>query len=84
MTRPSLVCYTAVMIINTYDAKTNLSKLLARVEAGETITIAKAGKPIAELKPHSPAKTYYDMIGTVKPQPTDATKRVRKLRDNWR
>jgi prevent-host-death family protein len=35
--------------INIYDAKTNLSKLLERVQNGETITIAKAGKPIADL-----------------------------------
>jgi prevent-host-death family protein len=37
--------------INTHDAKTHLSQLLARVEAGETITIARDGKPVAKLVP---------------------------------
>lgn len=39
-------------VVNVHDAKTNLSKLLERVEAGESITIARAGKPIADLVPH--------------------------------
>lgn len=37
--------------VNIHQAKTHLSKLLARVEAGETIVIARAGKPVAELGP---------------------------------
>lgn len=36
-------------IVNIHEAKTHLSRLLARVEAGEEITIAKAGRPIARL-----------------------------------
>jgi len=36
-------------IVNVHDAKTHLSKLLERVQAGEEITIAKAGKPCAKL-----------------------------------
>ena len=39
------------MIVNIHEAKTQLSKLLARVAAGEEIIIAKAGKPIARLSP---------------------------------
>lgn len=35
--------------VNIHEAKTHLSRLLARVQAGEEITIAKAGKPIARL-----------------------------------
>jgi prevent-host-death family protein len=35
--------------INVAEAKARLSELLARVEAGEEITIARAGKPIARL-----------------------------------
>lgn len=38
-------------LINIYEAKTNLSKLLERVALGEEIIIAKAGKPIARLAP---------------------------------
>jgi prevent-host-death family protein len=37
--------------VNVYDAKTHFSKLLARVEAGERIVIARAGKPVAILGP---------------------------------
>lgn len=35
--------------VNTHEAKTQLSKLLVRVQAGEEIVIAKAGIPIARL-----------------------------------
>ena len=38
--------------VNIYEAKTHLSKLLEAVEAGERVTIARAGKPIADLVPH--------------------------------
>ncbi len=37
--------------VNVHEAKTHLSRLLARVEAGERIVIARAGKPIAILAP---------------------------------
>jgi prevent-host-death family protein len=37
--------------VNVHEAKTQLSKLLARVAAGEEIVIARAGKPVARLVP---------------------------------
>ncbi|HEX7835035.1 MAG TPA: type II toxin-antitoxin system Phd/YefM family antitoxin [Pseudolysinimonas sp.] len=37
--------------VNIYDAKTQLSKLIARVEAGEQITISRNGRPAARLVP---------------------------------
>jgi prevent-host-death family protein len=37
--------------INVHEAKTRLSKLLKRVQLGEEIVIAKAGKPVARLVP---------------------------------
>jgi prevent-host-death family protein len=37
--------------VNIHEAKTHLSKLLARVMRGEEIVIAKAGKPVARLVP---------------------------------
>ncbi|HDN79959.1 MAG: type II toxin-antitoxin system Phd/YefM family antitoxin [Chloroflexi bacterium] len=40
-----------MVIVNVYEAKTHFSKLLLRVEAGEEIIIAKAGKPVARLIP---------------------------------
>jgi prevent-host-death family protein len=38
--------------VNVYEAKTHLSKLLERVERGETIVIARAGTPVAVLSPY--------------------------------
>jgi prevent-host-death family protein len=37
--------------VNVHEAKTHLSRLLERVEAGEEITLARAGRPIAKLVP---------------------------------
>lgn len=37
--------------VNIHQAKTSLSKLVERVEAGEEIIIARAGKPAAKLVP---------------------------------
>jgi prevent-host-death family protein len=37
--------------VNVHEAKTHLSRLLERVEAGEEITLARAGRPIARLVP---------------------------------
>jgi len=37
--------------VNTHEAKTHLSRLLARVQAGEEIIIARAGTPVARLVP---------------------------------
>lgn len=37
------------MIVNIHEAKTHLSRLLARVLEGEDVVIAKAGEPVARL-----------------------------------
>jgi prevent-host-death family protein len=37
--------------VGAYEAKTHLSKLLEKVEAGEEITITKHGAPVAKLVP---------------------------------
>ncbi len=39
------------MRVNVGQAKTDLSKLLARVEAGEDVEIARDGQPVARLVP---------------------------------
>lgn len=36
---------------NIHEAKTHLSRLIERAEAGETIIIAKAGRPKVRLSP---------------------------------
>jgi prevent-host-death family protein len=42
------------MEVNVHEAKTHFSRLLQRVAAGEEITIAKAGVPVARLVPIEP------------------------------
>ncbi len=37
--------------VNIHEAKTHLSAILKRVESGEDVLIAKAGKPIARVSP---------------------------------
>ena len=47
--------------VNVHEAKTHFSKLLARVEKGEEVVIARSGKPIARLVPggvESPAPIF--------------------------
>lgn len=36
---------------NIHEAKSQLSKLIQAMEQGETVIIAKAGKPVAQLGP---------------------------------
>ena len=38
--------------VNMHEAKTHLSRLVERVEAGEEIVIARAGRPVARLVPY--------------------------------
>ena len=40
--------------VNVHEAKSNLSRLLAQVEAGEDVVIARNGKPVARLVPCEP------------------------------
>lgn len=37
--------------VNIHEAKTHLSRLVERVEAGEEIVIARGGRPVARLVP---------------------------------
>lgn len=39
--------------VNVHEAKTTLSQLLEAVERGEPVTIARNGKPVADLVPSS-------------------------------
>ena len=39
-----------MVTVNVHEAKPNLSRLLARVEAGEEVIIARNGKPVARLE----------------------------------
>jgi prevent-host-death family protein len=41
--------------VNVHEAKTQLSRLLEEVEAGERVIIARAGEPVAVLSPYKAA-----------------------------
>lgn len=38
-------------VFNIHEAKTNLSALVAKAEAGEDVVIARSGKPVVRLVP---------------------------------
>lgn len=40
-------------VVNVYEAKTQLSRLLEQVERGEEVVVARAGRPIARLVPYA-------------------------------
>ena len=42
--------------VNIHEAKTHLSRLIADVERGEDVTIARAGEPVARLVPAGPPR----------------------------
>lgn len=48
------------LVLNVQEAKTRLSELLARVESGESVVIARAGRPVAHLSAVSapPSRTF--------------------------
>lgn len=55
-------------MVNIHQAKTTLSKLVERAEAGEEIIIARAGKPIARLvafHERPPARTPGSLRGSI-------------------
>lgn len=60
--------------VNVHDAKTHFSKLLARVEAGEEVVIARAGTPVAVLSKYEPPKRSSfigSLAGRFPPLPDD-------------
>jgi prevent-host-death family protein len=52
--------------LNVHEAKTHLSKYLARIEAGESIVLCKRNVPIAEIRPYAPTPTEPRPIGAMK------------------
>lgn len=52
--------------VNIHEAKTRFSELVAAVEAGEEIVVARAGKPVLRLVKEAPAKTSYRKGGAWK------------------
>ena len=52
--------------VNTHEAKTQLSKLIAAVRAGEEVVICQAGKPVARLAAYEPARKKKRQLGLLK------------------
>lgn len=52
--------------VNVHTAKTQLSKLIALVEDGEEVVIARNGRPVARLVPHEPRRDYRSFVGAWK------------------
>lgn len=55
--------------VNIHEAKTHLSRLVERVQAGEEIVIAKAGRPAARLVPIEGARAPVKIGGLKQPLP---------------
>jgi len=58
-------------MVGAYEAKTHLSELLEKVEAGEEITITKYGVPVARLVPVKKEASRKERV--------DAIERLQKL-----
>ena len=50
------------MEVGAYEAKTNLSRLLEKVERGERITLTRHGRPVAMLVPVEEKRPAEDVI----------------------
>lgn len=76
--------------ISLAEAKTHLSELLDRVEAGASIEITRRGKPVACLSGIARARKPIDramleaLTGTMPHQVPDAADLVRAMRDGDR
>jgi prevent-host-death family protein len=76
--------------INLADAKAHLSELIDRVEAGDSIDITRRGKPVARLTAVASPRKRVDaallqsLTETMPPQPQDAARLVRSMRDGDR
>ena len=59
-------------IVNIHEAKTNMSRLLQSVAQGKSVTIANAGKPVAQLTPiGGVAKRKFGTLRGKYPVPND-------------
>ena len=61
--------------VNIHEAKTDLSKLIAAVEAGDEVVIARRGKPVVKLvkyeRPQRPPLGWLELPGPIDPSVFD-------------
>lgn len=56
-------------VVNMHEAKSQLSKLVARAEAGEDVVIARDGRPAVRLTPVEPGAGWASRVaGTLRGQ----------------
>jgi len=76
--------------ISLADAKAHLSELVDRAKAGDTIAIARRGKPVAQLTAVAGQRKPIDtamlrsLTSTMPPQSQSAADLVRSMRDGDR
>ena len=56
----------SMQTVNIHQAKTHLSRLVARVERVESFVIARAGKPLARVVPVEAKESSKDRLGFMK------------------
>lgn len=75
-------------IVTASEARRQLPKLLAAVEAGEEIIITRRGRPVARLTSvavgMSPFPDRSDLRNSVPPMESSAAKTIRELREDSR
>jgi prevent-host-death family protein len=56
-----------MITVGAFEAKTNLSALLDKVEAGEEVQITRHGKPVAKLiaTANQPARSAADLLARI-------------------
>ena len=79
-----------MVAVSLADAKTRLSELVDRVEAGDTIEITRRGKLVARLTGVAPPRKSVEISGLraltaeIPPQPESAADLVRSMRNGDR
>lgn len=51
--------------VNVHEAKSQLSRLIEKVLAGEQVTIARAGKPVVDLVLHQEPEIVFGVEGWI-------------------
>lgn len=76
------------MDVSVAEAKSRLSELLKRVEAGENVTITRRGKPVAVLSPsekvYEPLPSRAEFRASVTRTGPSALEELRRMRDEAR
>jgi prevent-host-death family protein len=73
-------------LVNIHEAKTTLSRLIARVEAGEEVVLTRRNVPVARLvpvAPPEPKRVFGDLCGVFEVPDTFLEPFPEELLDAW-